>query len=174
MIGNIVLDFYAIFASRLASSGFRSSNTNVADAAPCVSLRVRVATRTPTMAATTPTMTAMLAPALSHLFSTSMFIASSTTALPWRYRQPMIISPETPRETGHYEELNVFGSLTDKTAHVTEGDPLRRLSLVVLLRRPKPRGPHPRHLIFDPHRAGGREQQCNEHCHDDVPYPRGP
>ena len=26
--------------------------------------------------------------------------------------------------TGHYEELNVFGSHTGKTAHVTEGEPL--------------------------------------------------
>jgi hypothetical protein len=29
--------------------------------------------------------------------------------------------------TGHYEELNVFGSHTGKTALVTEGEPLRLL-----------------------------------------------
>jgi hypothetical protein len=30
---------------------------------------------------------------------------------------------EAPR-TGHYEELNIFGSRTGRTAHIQEGDPL--------------------------------------------------
>ena len=30
---------------------------------------------------------------------------------------------ETPH-TGHYEELNIFGSRTGRTVHIQEGDPL--------------------------------------------------